>query len=76
MTTIQVVLDDELLKAAGRAARRSKKNRSELMREALRQYLRNKEIRAMEEQERIGYTKHPQTKEELQWVAEASWPAE
>jgi metal-responsive CopG/Arc/MetJ family transcriptional regulator len=76
MTTIQVVLDDELLKAADRAARRSKKNRSELMREALRQYLRNKEIRAMEEQERIGYTKHPQAKEELQWVGEASWPAE
>jgi metal-responsive CopG/Arc/MetJ family transcriptional regulator len=77
MQTIQVVLDEDLLKAADQAARQMKKNRSQLMREALRQHLRRLEIRAMEEREREGYAKHPQTLEEIaEWEAEAVWPAE
>jgi metal-responsive CopG/Arc/MetJ family transcriptional regulator len=77
MQTIQVVLDEQLLKAADHAARRSKKNRSELMREALREHLRRLEIKAMEERDREGYAKYPQkTEEAAAWEAEAAWPAE
>jgi metal-responsive CopG/Arc/MetJ family transcriptional regulator len=76
MQTIQVVLDEHLLKAADLAARRSKKNRSELMREALREHLHRLDLRAKEDSEREAYAKHPQTQEELEWAAEASWPPE
>lgn len=75
METIQVVLDSKLLRATDRAARRAKQNRSALIREALREHLRQLEMCTMEEQERAAYTKHPQTKDEwLVWEAEAAWP--
>ena len=74
MVTVQVVLDQKLLKAADRAARRTKQNRSALVRDALRDHLQRLEIRAKEEQERAGYAKYPQTKEEIElWQGEAAW---
>jgi metal-responsive CopG/Arc/MetJ family transcriptional regulator len=77
METVQVVLDKELLRAADRAAKRTKQNRSALMRDALREHLRRLEIEAREEQDRRGYTNHPQTSGEAEaWEAEAAWPAE
>ena len=76
METVQVVLDKELLQATDKAARRTKQNRSALVRDALRQHLRALEIRAKEEREREGYLKHPQTAEEMSWEAEAAWPPE
>jgi len=76
METIQVVLDRKLLQAADRAARRTKQNRSALIRDALREYLRTLEIRALEQRDRDGYSKHAQTNESLLWETEAAWPAE
>lgn len=77
METIQIVLDAKLLRAADLAARRTKQNRSALVREALREHLRRLEIRAMEERDRAGYLKMPQKRDEAQaWEAEAAWPAE
>jgi metal-responsive CopG/Arc/MetJ family transcriptional regulator len=77
METIQVVLDRKLLQAADRAARRTKQNRSALIRDALRQHLRRLEMRALEQGDREGYAKLPQTSEEhAPWEAEARWPAE
>jgi metal-responsive CopG/Arc/MetJ family transcriptional regulator len=74
--TIQVVLDRKLLQAADRAARRSKQNRSALIRDALREHLRMLEVRALEQRDRDGYSKHPQTDEPLRWEEEALWPVE
>ncbi|MGC2618280.1 MAG: ribbon-helix-helix domain-containing protein [Acidobacteriaceae bacterium] len=77
METVQIVIDKELLQAADRAARRTKRNRSALVRDALREHLRKLEIRAMEEQEREAYRRQPQTKEEIHfWDGEPVWPAE
>jgi metal-responsive CopG/Arc/MetJ family transcriptional regulator len=77
METIQVVLDKKLLQAADRAARRSKVNRSALVREALREHLRKLEIRAMEEREREAYARMPQSTEEADlWESVAVWPPE
>jgi metal-responsive CopG/Arc/MetJ family transcriptional regulator len=72
METIQVVLDKKLLQAADRAARRTKQNRSALVREALREHLRLLERRVLEEKDRAGYSRHPQQQDE--WEAEAAWP--
>lgn len=77
MQTIQVVLDKKLLQAADRVARRSKQNRSALVRDALREHIRRLELRALEQRDRDGYLKHPQQPEEaLLWEKEAAWPAE
>ena len=77
MQVIQIVLDDKLLQAADKAARRTKKSRSALIRDALREHLRGLETQAREERDRAGYAKHPQTIEErLGWEAEAAWPVE
>ena len=77
MDTIQVVIDSKLLAAADRVARRSKQNRSALIRDALREHLRRLEIQALEERDREGYAKQPAMQDEAAaWEAEAAWPAE
>jgi metal-responsive CopG/Arc/MetJ family transcriptional regulator len=77
METIQVVLDAKLLRAADRAARQTKRNRSALSREALREHLRRLEIAALEERDRAGYSRQPAARDESPaWEAEAAWPAE
>ena len=77
MQTIQIVLDKGLLQATDQAARRTKRNRSALVRDALREHLRRLEVRAHEERDRRGYSKQPPVSgESLLWEAEAAWPAE
>jgi metal-responsive CopG/Arc/MetJ family transcriptional regulator len=77
METIQVVLDRKLLQAADRAARRTKQNRSALIRDALRRHLRALEVRELELRDREGYASLPQSSDEMaSWEAEARWPAE
>ena len=77
MEIVQVVLDKELLRATDQAARRTKRNRSALVRDALREHLRRLEIHATELRDREGYSRQPQTPgESRRWEAEAVWPAE
>jgi metal-responsive CopG/Arc/MetJ family transcriptional regulator len=77
METIQVVLDSKLLRATEAAARRTKVNRSALIREALRAHLRQLEIRELELRDRKGYEAHPDDAAGLShWEAEAVWPEE
>jgi len=76
METIQVVLDERLLRAADRAARRTKLNRSALIRNALHEHLRRLEVRELEERDRKGYQIRPQDGDLLAgWESEAAWPA-
>jgi metal-responsive CopG/Arc/MetJ family transcriptional regulator len=75
MNTIQVVLDSKLLRAADRAARRQKLNRSALIRQALEQYLKRLHMTELEERDRRGYEAQPQRIEELRvWEDAAAWP--
>jgi len=77
MVTIQVVLDSKLLRAADRAARRTKLNRSALIRDAMREHLRRLEIQELEKRDRRGYEIGPRAGHELSvWEAEATWPVE
>ena len=76
METIQIVLDKELLEAADKAANNAKKNRSALIRDALREHLKNLQLRAREERDRQGYLRTPQADEDVRlWEQEAAWPA-
>ena len=77
METIQIVIDTPLLKAADRAAKKAKVNRSELVREALRTHLKRMQILEMEEKERRGYEAKPDSLEDgSAWEREAAWPHE
>jgi metal-responsive CopG/Arc/MetJ family transcriptional regulator len=77
METVQIVLDKDLLLATDQAARRTKQNRSALVREALREHLRRLELLAREERDREGYSKQPPSSDESGlWEVEAVWPAE
>jgi metal-responsive CopG/Arc/MetJ family transcriptional regulator len=75
MQTIQVVLDAKLLKAADQAAKRRKLNRSALIREALRAYIKRMHEFDLEERDRRGYLAEPQRREEFDtWESAATWP--
>lgn len=75
METIQVVLDKELLHAADRVARQQRINRSALIREALRQHLKQLAAREREQRDRDGYRRRPDVVGEFSvWEKVAAWP--
>jgi metal-responsive CopG/Arc/MetJ family transcriptional regulator len=76
METIQVVIDEKLLRASDRAAKKAKLNRSELVRLALREHLQRLQILESEQRDQRGYENLPPAKatEESGWEAEAVWP--
>jgi len=75
MQTIQVVLEEKLLKDTDRVVKRTKTNRSALIREALREHLKRVRERELDEQERRSYEKCPQTLDETEWLERAAvWP--
>ena len=81
MQIVQIVLDKKLLHAADQAAKRTKRNRSALVRDALREHLRRLELRASEERDRQGYSRRLQTDAQADaeargWESEATWPEE
>jgi predicted transcriptional regulator len=77
MQIVQIVLDKKLLRAADQAAKRTRRNRSALVRDALREHLRRLELRASEERDRAGYSRRSQADAEAQgWESEATWPEE
>ena len=77
MQIVQIVLDKKLLHAADQAAKRTRRNRSALVRDALREHLRGLQLRASEERDRQGYSRHSLADSETRaWEAEAVWPEE
>jgi metal-responsive CopG/Arc/MetJ family transcriptional regulator len=77
MKTVQVVLDEKLLRATDQAARRLRRNRSAFVREALEVMLRKLAAEADERRDREGYRRIPADIEEVRrWEAEAAWPPE
>ena len=75
MATIQIVLDNELLEAADKAAKTGNVNRSALIRQALQTHLKRLQILEAEERERRAYQAKPQREDEyLPWVEAAVWP--
>ena len=75
METIQVVLDSALLRAADGAAKRAHINRSALIRNALREYLKRLSVREMEARDRQGYEEHPDTWDSSRERVQ-TWPRE
>jgi len=75
METIQIVLEDDLLRAAARAVRKLKTNRSALFRDALRAYLKRLDTRDKERRDRDGYLRYPELLDDpTAWDQVADWP--
>jgi metal-responsive CopG/Arc/MetJ family transcriptional regulator len=75
MKIVQIVLDKKLLQAADKAAKRTRRNRSALVRDPLRENLRRLELRASEERDRQGYSRQSQAGAEARgWESEGAWP--
>jgi len=75
MATIQVVLETELLRAADRAVRKLKTNRSALFREALRAHLKKLDQHEREKRDQEGYVRYPDSRDEpAAWDKVADWP--
>jgi metal-responsive CopG/Arc/MetJ family transcriptional regulator len=75
LETIQIVLESDLLRAADRAVRKLKTNRSALFREALRAHLKRLETRDKERRDREGYLRYPDSIDHPEvWEQVADWP--
>lgn len=74
MQTIQIVLEESLLRAADREVKRLKTNRSKLFRLALREHLQRSRIQAAEERERAAYAAIPEGTEMMAFEKVTAWP--
>ena len=77
MRTIQMTLDDDLVKKVDTIAKELQTTRSAFTRNALREAVRQYNIRRLELRHRQGYAKHPVNKEEFSvWEKEQNWIAD
>ncbi len=74
MKTVQMTLDEDLVKAVDRAAKRLGTTRSGFAREALRSALRKVHIAELERKHREGYRRKPVKPGEFSnWESEQAW---
>jgi metal-responsive CopG/Arc/MetJ family transcriptional regulator len=74
MRTIQMTLDDDLVKKVDAIANELHTTRSAFTRNALREAVKHYNVRRFELKHRRGYTAHPVNKEEFcVWEKEQNW---
>ncbi len=74
MRTIQMTLDEDLVKAVDRVSKQLNTSRSAFTRKALRDALARYSREQMERKHRQGYTRHPVAGDEFSvWETEQSW---
>ena len=77
MRTVQMTLEEELVSAVDKAAKRLKTTRSAFTRDALRAALERLRAKELEEKHRIGYGKYPVGSAEFSvWESEQDWGEE
>jgi metal-responsive CopG/Arc/MetJ family transcriptional regulator len=75
MRTVQMTLDEELVRQVDKAARRLKTTRSGFTRQALRDALKRQSTRELEQRHRRGYAEKPVKPGEFDlWSDEQVWP--
>jgi len=74
MRTIQMTLDEDLVKTVDRVAKQLNTSRSAFTRKALREALARYSHEQLERKHRQGYARHPVTANEFSvWEAEQAW---
>ena len=77
MKTVQMTLDEELIRSVDKAAKKLKTSRSGFTRDALRLALAQLNTTMLEKKHQQGYAKHPVVKEEFDaWEDEQDWGSE
>ena len=75
MRTVQMTLDEDLVTAVDRAARRLGTTRSAFAREAMRAALEKLRSRDLDRRDREGYARNPVKRGEFDvWHSEQVWP--
>ena len=74
MKPVQVMMDEDLLRALDLASKRLRSDRSKLVREAVARFLAAEEARAKESRTIEAYRKKPLTREEREWLGASAWP--
>ncbi len=74
MRTIQMTLDDDLVDAVDKLAKKLKTTRSAFARKALREAIKRVNIRSLENKHKRGYERYPAGKAEFSvWESEQEW---
>ena len=74
MRTVQMTLEDDLVKAVDRVSKELNTNRSAFTRKALREALSRYNLERLEREHRRGYVQHPVTAKEFSvWETEQTW---
>jgi len=74
MRTVQMTLDDDLVKEVDRIVNELGINRSAFARQALREAIERHSVRQLERQHRQGYERHPVEEKEFSvWEEEQDW---
>ena len=74
MKTVQMTLDDDLVKAIDKIVKKLHTSRSAFTRAALRRALRDLNVSRLEEKHRRGYGAHPTGEKEFSvWENEQDW---
>ena len=74
MKAVQMTLDEDLVAAVDRLARRLKTTRSAFARDALREALARHRVKELEQKHRLGYQKHPVKSGEFDmWQGQQRW---
>lgn len=76
MKTIQMTIDEDLLKLVDKLSRARRTTRSAFIREALKAEIRRQRIREEETRQAEGYARHPVVPGEFDvWLSEQDWGA-
>ena len=73
VTTIRVTFDEELLREFDQSPDVRNRGRSAMLGELVSDYLTTKRSEEIARQYREGYTKYPQTDEDLEWASIEAW---
>ena len=73
MKTVQITLDENLVKAVDSAAKKLGTTRSAFTREALRSALNVVRVKELESRHREGYRRKPVKRGEFDWESEQVW---
>ena len=74
MRTIQITIDDDLVKAVDRISKELSTSRSAFARKAIRDALARYNLEQLEHKHRRGYERHPGTADEFSaWEIEHAW---
>ena len=73
MKTVQITLDENLVKAVDSAAKKLGTTRSAFTREALRSALNVVRVKELESRHRQGYRRKPVKRGEFDWESEQVW---